>query len=110
MNDLLTAQSLALNTARISRMTTEFFYWPIFVTHEQADNKIIKENIAKSILNDEKIEFPTDTDHICLPNIAEEIKEQSIDENKLFIETELKKNERNVETLENVINDAIVIN
>ena len=56
------------------------------------------------------MEFPTDTDHICLPNIAEEIKEQSIDENKLFIETELKKNERNVETLENVINDAIVIN
>lgn len=66
--------------------------------------------MQKSILNDEKIEFPTDTDHICLPNMAEEIKEQSIDENKLFMETEVKKNKRNEETLENVINDATVIN
>ena len=41
-----------------------------------------------------------------LPNTVEEIKQQSIDENKLFIETELKKNERDVETLENLINDA----
>ena len=42
--------------------------------------------------------------------MAEEIKEQSIDENKLFMETEVKKNKRNEETLENVINDATVIN
>ena len=52
------------------------------------------------------MEFPTDADHISLPNTAEEIKQQSIDVNKLFIETELKKNERDVETLENLINDA----
>ena len=48
------------------------------------------------------MEFPTDTDHICLPNTAEDIKKQSIDEKKLFIETELKKNERDAETLENL--------
>ena len=52
------------------------------------------------------MEFPTDTDHISLPNTAEEIKQQSIDGNKLFTETELKKNERDVEPLENLINDA----
>ena len=52
------------------------------------------------------MEFPTDTDHISLPNTAEEIKQQSIDETKLFIETELKKNERDVGTLENLIIDA----
>ena len=52
------------------------------------------------------MEFPTDTDHMSLSNLAEEIKQQSIDENKLFIETELKNNERDVETLENLINDA----
>lgn len=45
----------------------------------------------RDILNDEKIDFPTDTDDIGLPNTAEEIKQQSIDENKLYIETELKK-------------------
>ena len=38
------------------------------------------------------MEFPTDTDHICWPNTAEKIKQQSIDENKFFIETELRKN------------------
>ena len=52
------------------------------------------------------MEFPTDTDHMSLSNLAEEIKQQSIDENKLLIETELKNNERDVETLENLINDA----
>ena len=106
LNDLLTAESLAFDTTKISRMTTEFFDQPIFVTIEQTDNKKIEENIVRSILNDEEMGFPIDTDHISLPNTAEEIKQQSIDENKLFIETELKKNKRDVETLENLINDA----
>ena len=52
------------------------------------------------------MEFPTDTDHMSLSNLAEEIKQQSIDENKLLIETELKNTERDVETLVNLINDA----
>ena len=38
-----------------------------------------------------------------MPNTAEEIKQQSIDENKLFIRTELKMNERDIETLENLM-------
>ena len=45
-------------------MTTEFFDRPIFVSGEQTDNKRIEENIVENILNDEKIEFPIDTDHI----------------------------------------------
>ena len=90
----------------MSKVTTEFFDRPIFVAGAQTNDKKIDENIVRSILNDEKIEFPTDTDHISLPNTAEEIKKESIDENKLFIETELKKNERDVETLEKLINDA----
>ena len=52
------------------------------------------------------MEFPTDTDHMSFPNWAEEIKQESIDENKLLIETELKNTERDVETLVNLINDA----
>ena len=106
LNDFSTAESLAFDTARISRMTTEFFDQPIFVTGEQTDNKRIENSIVRNILNNEKMEFPTDTKHISLPNLAEGIKQQSIDENKFFIETELKKNERDVETLENLINDA----
>ena len=45
-------------------MTTEFFDRPISVSGEQTDNKRIEENIVENILNDEKIEFPVDTDHI----------------------------------------------
>ena len=52
------------------------------------------------------MEFPTDTDHTNLPNTTEQIKQQSIHENKLFIETKLKKNERDVKTLENLNNDT----
>ena len=63
-------------------------------------------NFARSILYDDEMEFPTDTDHIVLPNTVVEVKQQSIDENELFIETELKKNERDVETLEKLINHA----
>ena len=100
------AESLALDTAKISRMTTEFFDRPIFVTGEQTDNQKIEQNIARSILNDEKMEFPIVNDHISLPNTADEIKQQSIDENKLFMKTEIKKKERDVETLEHLINDG----
>ena len=46
----------------------------------------------RNSLNDEKIDFPTNTDHISLPNIAEKIKQQSINGNKLFVESELKRN------------------
>ena len=42
------------------------------------------------------MEFPTDTDHISMHNRAEEIKQQSIDENNLLIENKLKKNKRDV--------------
>ena len=68
-----------------------FFSQPVFVSEEQTDNNRIEKNIVRNILNDEKIDFLTDADHISLPNTAEEIKQQSIDVNKLFMDTELKK-------------------
>ena len=68
LNDLLTAESLAFDTARILRMMTEFFDQPIFVidqpsfvTGEETDKEKIEENIERSILNDGEMEFPTDT-------------------------------------------------
>ena len=42
LNDLLTAESLAFDTVRISRMTTEFFDRPILVTDEQIDDKKLR--------------------------------------------------------------------
>ena len=78
LNDLLTVETLPFDTARIKKMTG-FFDQPIFVS-EQTDNKRIENSIVRNILNDEKMEFPTDTDHISMPNTAEEMKQQSIDE------------------------------
>ena len=70
---------------------TAIFNQPSFGSDEQIDNKRIENSIARNILNDKKMKFPTDTDHISMPNTAAELKEQSIDEEKLFIETELKR-------------------
>ena len=70
---------------------TAIFDQPSFGSDEQIDNKRIENSIARNILNDKKMKFPTDTDHISMPNTAEELKEQSIDEKKLFTETELKR-------------------
>ena len=39
LNDLLTAEPFAFDTARISRMTTEFFDRPIFVTDDKQITK-----------------------------------------------------------------------
>ena len=84
-------------------MATEFFDRPIFVSNEQTDNKKIENDIVKNILNDENIEFLIDSDHMSLPNTAEEIKQQSIDDRT---KKELKKNERDIETLENLTHDT----
>ena len=53
-----------------------------------------------------KIDFPTDTDHISLPNSAEKIKQQKINEEEIFLKTELKKNERDMKALENLIDET----
>ena len=49
-----------------------FLDQPGFVSEEQTDNNRIEKDIVRNILNDEKIDFLTDTDHISLPNTAEE--------------------------------------
>ena len=90
LNDLLTGEALTFEAERVSRMII-FLDQPVFVSEEQSDNSRIEKDTVRNILNDGKIDFLTDTDHISLSNTAEEIKQQRIDENKLLIETELKK-------------------
>ena len=48
----------------------------VSVSDEQIVNNRIEKDIVRNSLNDEKIDFPTNTDHISLPNIAEKIKQQ----------------------------------
>ena len=87
---MLTGQVLAFNFERVSRMMNFQPDQPVFVSEEQTDNTRVEKNNVTNIFNDEKIDFLTDTDHISLPNTAEEIKYQTIAEDKLLIETELK--------------------
>ena len=62
---------------KVSTMLEDFDR-PTFVVNEQTYNKKIENSIVSDIINDKKIDFPTDTDHISLPNSTEEIKQQKI--------------------------------
>ena len=81
LNNLLTAKAMVFHTERVSRVTA-CFDQPVSISNEQIFNNRIEKDIARNSLNDEKIDFPTNTDHISLPNIAEKIKQQSINGNK----------------------------
>lgn len=52
---------------------TSFFDQPVFVGDEHGFNNRIEKDIVRNILNHEEVDFLTDTDHISLPNMAEEI-------------------------------------
>ena len=52
---------------------TSFFDQPVFVGDEHGFNKKKKKDIVRNILNHEEVNFLTDTDHISLPNMTEEI-------------------------------------
>ena len=67
---MLTAVAVAFEIERASRMMTSFNQ-PVFVSEEQTDNNRIKKDIVRNILNVEKVDFLTNTDHISLPNTAE---------------------------------------
>ena len=78
---------------KVSTMLEDFDR-PTFVVNEQTYNKKIENSIVSDIINDKKIDFPTDTDHISPPNSAKETKQQKINEDEMFLKTELKKGER----------------
>ena len=52
----------------------EDFDRPIFVVNDQIYNKKIENSIVSDIINNKRIDFPTNTDHISLPNSAKETK------------------------------------
>ena len=68
LNNLLTTEVLAFDTAKIKRMMA-IFDQPIFAS-ERTNNKKTENSIVRNITNDEEMEFGTDTDHISMPNRA----------------------------------------
>ena len=108
LNNLMIGEIHAFEKQKISTML-EDFDWSIFVVNEQTYNKKkkkIKNSIVSDIINNERIDFSTDNNHISLPNSAEEIKQEKINEEEMFLKTGLKKNERDIETFKNLIDET----
>ena len=75
LNNLMIGEIHAFKKQNISTML-EDCDGPISVVNEQTYNKKIENNIDRYIINNWKTDFPTNTDHISLPNSAEKIKQQ----------------------------------
>ena len=73
LNNLMIGEIHAFEKQKISTMFEDFDR-PIFVVIQQTHNKKI-ENSVSDIINVKKNDFPTDTDHISLPNSAEKLKQ-----------------------------------
>ena len=62
----------------------------------------IESGLLNAILNDKEMEFPDDNEFFTFADTSEKITEDEIKENKLFLETQLKVDQRDFETIENV--------
>lgn len=73
------------------------------IVSEQSSIEIkIKSNLVNAILDYEKIEFPNDDESYTFADTSEKMKEDEIKKNKPSLETQLKVNERDFETIENI--------
>ena len=102
INRLLVNEMLAYENAQIEN----FFNPPTIPGGEQALNNKIERAIVKEILKDEKPPFDInneDDSDIPIAKTAEEIEQEKIIQNSLFLETELKKVKRDFETLNNLV-------
>ena len=90
LNSLIIGEIRAFENPKI-KMLLDDFDRTRFVVGEQSSNDKIEDDILSDILNDKKIDFPTETDHISLPNMAEEIKQQKVNEEEMNIKALLKK-------------------
>ena len=102
INRLLVNEMLAYENAQIEN----FFSPPTIPGGEQALNNKIERAIVKEILKDEKPPFDINNDDdsdIPIAKTAEEIEQEKIIQNSLFLETELKKVKRDFETLNNLV-------
>ena len=77
LNNLIIGEIRAFENQKI-KMLLDDFDRSLFVVREQSSKDKIEDDILSDILNDKKIDFPTETDHISLLNMAEEIKQQKI--------------------------------
>ena len=102
INGLLVNKTLACENAEIQKLQN-FFDPPTVVGDELTIDNKIESRIVKEILKDEKPPSDVDNSDIPIAKTTEEIKQENIIQNSLFLEAELKKDERDFETVNNLV-------
>ena len=105
INSLLVNKMLTFENAEIE-ILQNFFDPLTLVGDELTINDKIKNTIVKEVLKDEKPPSDVDDSNNPMAKMTEEIEQDNIIQNRLFLETELKKDERDFETGNNLVEEG----
>ena len=105
INSLLINEMLAYENAEIEKLQN--FFDPLIVVGNElnTDNKI-ESTIVKEVLKDEMPPSDVNDSDVPIAKRAEEIEWEDIIQNTFFLETELKKDERDFETVNNLVEEG----
>ena len=92
---MLVNKTLAYENAEIEKLQN-FFDSLIVVGNELTFNNKIESTIAKEILKDKKPPSDVDDSDILIAKMTEEIEQENIIQNSLFLETELKNDKKDL--------------
>ena len=92
---MLVNKTLAYENAEIEKLQN-FFDSLIVVGNELTFNNKIESTIAKEILKDKKPPSDVDDSDILIVKMTEEIEQENIIQNSLFLETELKNDKKDL--------------
>ena len=70
---------------------------------EASTNNVTETDLVQTILKDEKPTFSDDNSHLTFPQTPEEIKKEEEENENKFINDQLKINQRDFETINNLI-------
>ena len=70
---------------------------------ETSTDDITETDLVETILKDEKPTFPVDNSHLTFPQTPEEIKKEEEENKNKFINDQLKINQRDFETVNNLL-------
>ena len=102
---MLVNKTLAYENAKIEKLQN-FFHPLIVVSDELIINNKIGSTIVKWIFKDEKPSSDVDDSDVSIAVTTEEIEQENIIQNSLFLKTALKKYERDFETVNNLVEEG----
>ena len=102
---MLVNKTLAYENAKIEKLQN-FFHPLIVVSDELIINNKIGSTIVKWIFKDEKPSSDVDDSDVSIAITTEEIEQENIIQNSLFLKTGIKKYERDFETVNNLVEEG----